>query len=960
MSIKYYTIFLFSIVIAQFSCSLSPERSDSNINEKTFMSPDSTYYPGVYWWWLRCPTTKEAITKDLEEMKLKKIQRLILSDIGVGAGLSVKHILGYLDHASPEWYDLIRHTILECTRLGLEFSLWTGGAPWITPEESQQKLVFSEIKTEGAKQIKTIVPYSNDLKKGSDGSPVYYQDISLLAMPDKESVLQNEIIDISKFMDKDGEIVWDVPAGSWKILRFGHTSNFKTMNDFKFIDHTRTDVYDNYFKKYFGDLFDQMTADERSAVKYIHTDSYEVGIAGWNPYFADEFVKRRGYDPVPYLPVLAGQIVENEEVSKRFSFDYKQTISDLIAGQYQYRQEVAHQKGLLTTNEASGPHQHWSDALLCQKYSDLPMGEFWAPAKTHRTTLEARYMNKEAVSAAHIYGKNIIPSEAFTSVGPQWEEDPWLLKSSADRGFCEGINQIYFHTYSHSPSLTAKPGYVYYAGSHFNRNITWWDYSYDWVAYLSRCQYMLQAGLPKVDVCFYYGDGIYDRKIYRQEVPELGESYQYDYTNSDAILTRMTVRNGKILMPDGMSYEVLVMPEQKTILLDVLEKIGDLVHSGATVIGPKPETSTGLYQYEKTDLKVKEIADQMWGKGNHSFGKGRVVYGKTIREVLSDNRILPDMEYKSCRDSSSIDFIHRVDGDTEIYYLANLADKADYLNVTFRVTGKVPQIWDPADGSVADQSFYTDDGERISMPLYLDPYGSMFVVFKAKEKQPHIVSITKSGENIFPNLPSTLPEKAYYSLLSGGKWIFRSNGAYQLEYNTGQQKEINVDPAHTKKIDTPWNVSFSKEWGGPEKIVFDRLISWTESEIPGIKYYSGTAVYTNTFTFENDKISSNRIELDLGEMYNIAEVIVNKKKLGTCWKKPFIKDISSAVVPGVNTIEIKITNLWPNRLIGDQYLPEDQRLTETNMGKFTKESPLLPSGLLGPVTLWFYNKPLSL
>ena len=562
----YYPVCLFLTVAGLFSCSLRSGKNVTTIDEKVFMSPDSTRYPGVYWWWLRCPTTKEAITQDLEEMKLKNIQRVILADVGAGSGQ--KRMPEYLELASPEWYEMVKHSIIECKRLGLEFSLCTGGAPWITPDDSQQKLVFSEIKAEGTEQITTVLPYSNDTRKGNDGLPVYYRDISLLAMPDKEVVLKSEIIDISAFMDNNGKLTWDVPEGSWKIIRFGHTSNFKTMNEFKFLDHTRTDVYDNYFKKHFGNLFDSMTADERSAVKYIQTDSYEVGVAGWNQHFVDEFIKLRGYDPMPYLPVLSGNIVENTEISERFAFDYKQTISDLIANHYRYRQEVAHQRGMLTINEASGPHQFWSDVLLCQKYSDLPMGEFWAPSKTHRTTLEARFLNKEAVSAAHIYGKNIIPSEAFTSVGPQWEEDPWLLKSSADRAFCEGINQIYFHTYTHSPSLTAKPGYVYYAGSHFNKNITWWDYSYAWVAYLTRCQYMLQRGLPQVDVCFYYGDGIFDRKIYQQEVPRLGKCYQYDYTNSDAILIRMRTKNNKIycLSPslalfDSMSLNFIKLRE---------------------------------------------------------------------------------------------------------------------------------------------------------------------------------------------------------------------------------------------------------------------------------------------------------------------------------------------------------------------------------------------------------------
>jgi hypothetical protein len=389
----------------------------------------------------------------------------------------------------------------------------------------------------------------------------------------------------------------------------------------------------------------------------------------------------------------------------------------------------------------------------------------------------------------------------------------------------------------------------------------------------------------------------------------------------------------------------------------ILKKIRDMVRAGATVIGMKPEKSAGLHQYEDHDRQVREMADELWGKDaaeavDKSFGKGRIVSGKTIREVLSREQVLPDMEYKNYRDTASIDFIHRTAGDAEIYYIANLSEKTDYLNATFRVTGKTPQLWNPADGSVTDQLVYTDDGERISLPLYFDPYGSMFVVFREQKEKEHIISVSRSGENIFPGLPRLLPDTAYYSRLSDGKWVFDTEGVYEFTCNTGQKRTITADPVRSQEIAAPWQVAFSKEWGGPEEIVFDRLMSWTESDLPGIKYYSGTASYTNTFPVAESRLSGNRIYLDLGEMFNIAEVIINGKNLGTCWKKPFKKDISQAVIPGINTVELKVTNLWPNRLIGDQHLPETEQYTETNYN-FGKDDPLRPSGLLGPVRLFF-------
>jgi hypothetical protein len=951
------------------ACSVKSPSRISSLDESAFLSPDSTYYPGAWWWWLRCKTTKEAITLDLEEMKAKKIQRLILSDFGHGGRVPFE----YLELASPEWNEMVRHSIRECSRLGLDFGICTetsgAAAPWVAWEDGQQKLVFAEIRTEGPSRLKTQLPYPAKLRMDENGMPVCYSEITVQAMPDRDTVAKEDVRNITSFVNQDGELDWEVPAGKWKIVRSGYAPTFKKMREFIYQDHLRTDIYEDYYSRYFGNLLNGLNPDERKSVKLIESDSYEAGAPGWSRQFAEDFKRQRKYAPEPWLPVLSGQTVESREASERFLYDYRQTVSELIAEHYRCFQQLAHRDEMLSLLEASGPYQRCADALLCQKYADLPMGEFWAPSEFHSNMLKARFMDKEAVSAAHIYGKNVISAEAFTSIGPQWEESPCSLKSSADRAFCEGINQIYFHTFSHSPSLSAKPGYVYDAGSHINRNVTWWELSYDWIAFLTRCQYMLQQGLPVVDVCFYYGEGVRERKTYREETPLTGESYQYDYTNSDAILERMTVRDGKIYLPDGMSYHVLALPDEKQIPLEVLEKIRKLVYAGATVTGNKPEKSTGLYRFEENDCRVVEIADEMWGKEalaviDRPYGRGKVVCNKSIGEILADRRVLPDMEYKSCRDSSEIDFVHRKDGDAEIYYLANLTEQSDYANVAFRVTGKTPQIWNPVDGSVADMPVYADDGERISMPVYFAPYGSLFVVFRAKEEKPHVTSVTISGEEIFPKLPAAIPETEYCTPLPDGKTVFRTEGDYELKYSDGEVKNIAIRPARSQNIDGAWDVSFSVEWGGPEHVRFDRLMSWTESEMDGIKYYSGTAVYTNTFTIDEKSITGNCIELDLGEMYDVAEVAVNGKNLGTCWTKPFRKDISQAVVPGENTIGIKIANLWPNRLTGDSFLPEEKRYTETNFHTFTfldmnkkfgKDESLRPSGLLGPVRINICN-----
>ncbi|MDR1860245.1 MAG: endonuclease/exonuclease/phosphatase family protein [Bacteroidales bacterium] len=983
-------LLLTAIVFA--SCDKREELQQTQLPlcEQMFAKPDSTYYSGVWWWWLRVKTSKEAITRDLEAMKANHIQRVIHADFGCGGGQPrIDHLFPYLDVASPEWNELVKHCISECRRLGLDFGLCAEGsgakAPWNKPEDMQQQLTYTEYKTEGATALDIKLPLPDKLRLESNGEPVWYRDIAILAMPDKETVAKDEIIDITEHLQTDGQLKWSVPAGKWKILRIGYTPTFARMNEFLYLNHLKPEAYRSYYDHYYGNLLKELPPEVRSAAKVIESDSYEAGHCDWSSTFEASFQRLRGYSPRPYLPVLRGQTVESKEVSSRFMYDYRKTISDLIVGHYRLLQEYAYEDGQKTLLEASGPHQHWADALECQKYADYPMGEFWAPAKTHRTTLPTRFMSKEAVSAAHIYGKRVIAAESFTSVGPSWEEAPWTLKSSADRAFCEGINQIYFHTFSHSPSLTAKPGYVYsFAGSHFNQNITWWNYAYDWLMYLSRCQYMLQQGVPVADVSYYYGNGL-NRKFYRQETPALGSAYLYDYTNSDAILERMSVKDGKIVMPDGMTYSMLVMPEnqaatfdgfgrktgnalpaQRDFPVEVIKKIRDLAKAGATIVGLKPLKSVGLKDYEKNDRTVTRIADEMWGEGDANgvvdrrYGKGRVICGMTVREALAAMGVLPDFEYKSvCRDSSEIDFTHRRVGADEVYFLANLIEQTDTLTATFRVTGKAPQLWDAADGNIYDLADYTDDGARTSLPLVFAPYGSMFIVFRDTTKADCFVQRNDGA-------PDTI------------------NKVLNLVKVSATQDTLLV-------ISAPWQVTFDPQWGGPaEPITFKDLQLWNESKDDRIKYYSGTAIYrttinltapvdanavkqshstasvianavkqsqnqeTDCFVPRND--AAPRLFLSLGdELYNIAEIHINGKNLGTVWKKPYIKDITEAVREGENEIEIRVTNLWPNRLIGDSGLPQEKRYTETNVTKFKPETPLFPSGLLGPVIIQSHN-----
>jgi hypothetical protein len=482
---------------------------------------------------------------------------------------------------------------------------------------------------------------------------------------------------------------------------------------------------------------------------------------------------------------------------------------------------------------------------------------------------------------------------------------------------------------------------------------------------------MLSQGLFAADVCIYYGDNVPNQVPLKHIRPDLGEGYDYDVTNTEVIMSRMSVRDGKIVLPDGMSYHVLVLPERRAIPLEVLEKIQALVKDGATVIGPVPETSVGLKNTESAESRVRQIASELWGEidgatiTENSFGKGKVVWGKSIRDVLLEKGVIPDFTYKSTREYEresgspphhyNIDYIHRSTETAEIYYVVNRNDHPDYIHATFRVAGKVPELWYPETGKSVDHKIFVSDNNSTSLPLFLEPYGSVMVVFRKPAEGNQIVSLKMDGHEVFPELPGRDINTAPFIINDAGYLVFTNNANYNVTWSDGKEQEFDVTGRLSEQvISGDWQVEFDRKWGGPEQTVFKELTLWNEHDDPGIKYYSGAAVYKKNFHLSAGQLEKNHILLDLGEMFNVAEVTINGKNTGVWWIKPFRNEVTQYLKQGENSIEIKVVNLWPNRLIGDQLLPEEERFTKTNVIKFTADYPLLPSGLTGPVTLYFY------
>jgi len=769
---------------------------------------------------------------------------------------------------------------------------------------------------------------------------------------------RSDIIDLTRQTDMEGKLTWKIPPGEWTVIRFvcantgeklkvpSPNSNGLATDHFS---HEATRVFIRYItgclKQKIGDL-------KSTALKQLYLPSYEVRGATWTPDFIEQFKRYCNYDMVPFLPVLAGCVIENQDITSRFLYDYHKMLGDLLVDAY-YRtaSEAANEASLGIEAEAGGPgppvHQVPVDALKALGSIDEMRGEFW-PWREQRNQL---WVVKETACAAHIYGRKRVHMEAFTGFR-HWQDGPFDLKPSADRAFCEGMNHVVWHTSSHQPPEAGIPGWVYGAGSHLTPNLAWWSKSKPFIDYLSRCSFMLQQGLFAADICYYYGDQGFNFVSAKHIDPSLGYGYDYDVINAEALLDRMDVTNGRFTLPDGMQYELLVLPDRKDMNLQVLHKIKELVTAGGTVVGPKPIQSNGLTNYPAKDQKVKQLADMLWGNCDgknvleHRYGKGKIIWGRSLREILLSCDITPDFQYAGDNENTDLDFIHRRTADADIYFIRNRKNHRELVNAHFRVSTREPEFWLPETGTIRHQPVYEQTPEGIRVPLELAPFGSLFVVFRKPVSQPHLISLDSGIE------ATTVTEREV-------RITAFNNGSYNIITSERQTVKFHIDQIPPAiQLTGPWNVYFPAGWGAPDYAIFAELESWTEHENPGIRNFSGTACYKKEFVMPRQWFGEGRkIYLDLGNLWALGEVKINSRSLGIVWKPPYQIEITKSAKAGRNKLEIEITNTWANRLVGDAQLPPDQRYCRTNIthsgtpGKPWKAISLRQSGLLGPVEL---------
>ena len=956
---------------------------------KGFINPHNEARPRAYWNWLNGDVTLSGITRDLEEAKDKGLGGLQIWDTE-----AMRNPHGFVP-AGPsflgeESVKAILHAMKEAERLDLELGLicasgWNSGGAWVTPEMASKNLFHAGIVVSGPGHIRQKLPFPDVpsyCPKGPDGLPAWYLDVVVLAWPDSDAKMIPDLSEIINISDKfkDGELVWEIPPGKWQVVRFVCSNNGQQLiaaspsSKGFFIDFLDPEATRFHFEYIFKQLGLEKGVDNNTPLKTLDDDSMELndGIQ-WSTNFQKWFQKYHGYNPVNWLPVFLGWEIKNKDLTDRFQYDYKKTVSELlIYSHYTTGSKVCEEYGVQLVAEAGGPGPpFWEscpvDALKALGNVHVPRGEFWLGNPRNL------FLIKEIASATHIYGKKYVDAESWTT-WRRWRDGPFTLKILVDRAFCEGLNRVTYHGYSNSPVELGYPGRSYHAGLDMNPRITWWSKAMPFMDYLARCCFMLQQGHYVADVAYYYSDQAPNFWPYYHNVPEkpqingLGSGYEYDVVNTDVILNRMTVKDGRIVLPDGMSYRLLVLPDKKDIPLEVLRKLEKMVSEGATIIGSKPSEVPGLHDFENQTGILRELADKMWGECNGStikvnkYGKGRIIWGYTPEQWLKKEAVGPDFQCKNPKFNSSFNFIHRETEFSHIYFIGNKTLNAVNAECLFRIKNSVPQLWDPSDGSVSKQFVYRTETGGITMPVSLPPGGSVFVVFNKSNKPSGLLSVTVEKINSTDDLPvqQVLSKNGKSTILEC--W---QNGKYILTNRNGKQKQVVVDNISAPiKIDGEWNVEFDPDWGAPEKVVFHELISWTEHDSNGIKYYSGKGVYKKKISVPDYMPGDGPgIYLDLGGVGEVAEVYINGKSAGIVWKPPFRTDITKLVKSGENDLKVEVFNLWINRLTGDANLPENERFTKTNIRSdgSTPKVPaepwkVKPSGLFGPVRLLFSRK----
>jgi hypothetical protein len=779
--------------------------------------------------------------------------------------------------------------------------------PKVTPDEPKDYEISELVLHPGARVNRV------EEKAAFDVAPDLYS-FATPAVSQDNVIAKDSVLDITTHMHPDGTLDWTPPPGQWSVLRFGYSLIGKTNHPataeatgLEVDKLNRADVQ-QYMDHYLDSYQSAIGKDLMGAhgLQYMVTDSWEAGPENWTEDMIAQFRRRRGYDPRLWMPVLTGHIVQSAQASDAFLWDFRETIADLVADEHYGQIEASlKQYGLKHYGESHEEGRAYvADGMQVKKLDDIPMSAMWTQIPgVNKELYGYNADDRESASVAHIYGQNLAAAESMTASKAPWGWCPATLKPTADKELAEGINRFVIHSSVHQPLVNAAPGLTLGKyGQWFNRNETWAEEAGPWVTYLARSSFLLQQGRFAADILYFYGEDSNLTAIFADHSPAIPEGYAFDYVNADALIHEISAGPGVLTTHSGMTYRVLALdPRSEHMSLPVLEAIAQLVENGAIVAGAKPVDDPSLAD---DAARFHKLADKLFGDGSgtHRVGKGTVYAGQSLSQVLAALQLPPDFKYTHPLSDTDILFVHRKLPDGDLYYIDNRNPRAESVDATFRIQGKAPELWHPDTGASEPAAYSTTSG-LTTVPLSLEPYGTVFVVFR------------KSASVTTRSLP-----RETQRLLSG--------------------------------VEGPWIVSFPSGWGAPTEAKFDQLSSWSLSSDEGIRYFSGTATYTKIIDAPQGWFQPGaHLWIDLGDVENLADITVNDKHIGIAWKPPFRADITAALHAGANQLSIRVTDLWPNRIIGDQQ-PNAHQYTFSTFHPYNAQSHLLPSGLLGPVQIW--------
>lgn len=943
---------LFTAIITSFllSNSVAGQVPKKNLLETQFLNPPIKARPYVWWHWMGSNFSKSGITKDLEAMKAMGIGGATIFNLSSAVQESHVPTLNNpwpeQSYRSPAYWEAVKHASAEAKRLGLEIGLHntvgysTTGGPWITEERAMKKLVWRKqivLNNQSANLLieKPDPVIDNDWgRKNLPPKPsTWYKDIAYLAIALADSTKFDNWLDVTAYFNAKGQLIKTLPKGDWMIYRLGYAPTMSTPHPVP--DELITSCLESdkmskaqslfHWNKVLDPVKKELGNYLGNSFKHMLIDSYEAGYQNWTPDFREQFIKRKGYDPLPWIltfsPAVTNRVkhiekkgfytyyercMHSEEETIRFDADYKDVINQLFfENGWEVGKKLLNDAKLQLQFEAyGGPFDRGQGSAL----ADIPMGEFWSTEGL---------VNAQIPGAARAAGKTIIGAEAYTGSPKvsKYTEDPAFLKPQTTRNFAVGVNRMVLHSWVHQPFSDAyQPGMnMGWWGTHFSRFQTWAEPGKAFFNYLARTQVLLQYGEQSA--------------VYL--ALESSADEQADIISKDDFLQQtIAVKKGKIVLSSGRSYPFIVLHSGNKILPEVLIKLQSLVKMGATIVGTKPIASSSLQNYPACDVQVATIANELWNNNELVFSN--------IKDAIEKFTLKPASRIEIADSVNLIKCLHRTGKNGSIYFVANLHKYAQAITMSFLETGLQPEIWNAENGTIKNAPLWKQENGRTLVQLSLNDFQSLFVVFR------------KTAKTVLHNYPTFIASKS----------------------------EL-ID-----SINKNWVVDFHPQVGVSFKMNYSILTDFSLNEDKRVKYFAGKAVYSKSINVSSNILSNNKsFTIDFGQLNDIASVTINGKFLGVMWYPPYVMDVSKALKSGNNTIEISVTNNWANRLIGDEQEPADfefgtdrgdngkamkaypdwflKNQPRPSEGRkafsiwyyYKKDSKLEPAGLLGPVKL---------